>query len=707
MRTICFVTYELYPVTRGGCGALLYNVACQLLQAGHRVVFLLDVDRPTFERFDLEERLLLPQSENCVAYQLSAVLPEVTLSREDFSSWYEWRSYLLSLGAQHVYEAERPDLIEFFDYHGVAYYTLCEKLALGRFEGSHIAVRFHATIEAMDRVDLTNFLSPELWTLYSLERGALDLAETVIAPSHSFYERSLSNLYPGSRGRERIAVPPLRKALTRHQAPKRDPQAVLCYGRLFSIKGVDLMVDAAVLWMQQCPEIRPKFYFVGGDSMQPPDGGGEYAEYLKRRIPTELKQYFHFTGHMSHEAMEELLADVRFAVFANRYESFCYAAHELYAAHVPLIVSAIPGFADFFEHEKNALVFDETRADSLVQSMDRLWHDGDLRARLAFPYPVIPQNVAPVYEEEHLESWMDVAQRKATLAPLRITTLIVAASLSDAKQTARPLRGADRHHCLVLLPAESYPDEISAYLFGRNVVCVDLDGKVQDFHSLRATEAILILRSGDTVDGQYLTAAARILSQFANVPFVTCWQHRLTSAAGSVDTYALSLAMDVAPMSGRSPFTRAVFRTSPDRLILDSFDTNLGEYAELGFLWSLTAASGPGIVIPEVWIKPTVESYEPPTPKQLSYLLNRDSSDVRRTRLAQFAVASWNVVPNVVERQEIAAEMRALPPELTHLLLRIGHKIVQLYTRFGWARTIIKWARRRIRAVSMGMPKIR
>ncbi|GLK94468.1 hypothetical protein GCM10008164_22060 [Achromobacter xylosoxidans] len=707
MRTICFVTYELYPVTRGGCGALLYNVACQLLQAGHRVVFLLDVDRPTFERFDLEERLRLPHADNCVAYQLSAVLPEATLLREDFSSWYEWRSYLLSLGAQHVHRAERPDLIEFFDYHGVAYYSLCEKIALGRFEGSHIAVRFHATIEAMDRVDLTNFLSPELWTLYSLERGALDLAETVIAPSHSFYERSLSNLYPGSRGRERIAVPPLRKALARHQSPKPDQQAVLCYGRLFSIKGVDLMVDAAVQWMQQRPEIKPKFYFVGGDSMQPPDGSGEYAEYLKRRIPVELKQYFHFTGHMTHEAMEELLADVRFAVFANRYESFCYAAHELYAAHVPLIVSAIPGFADFFEHEKNALVFDESRADSLVQAMERLWHDDDLRAKLAFPYPVIPSNVAPVYEDEHLESWMDVARRKAGTAQLRITTMIVANSLSDAKQTARPLRGVGGHLCLVLLPAESYPDEISAYLLGRNVVCVNLDGEVQDLHSLRATEAMLILRCGDSIDAQYLTTAARTLSQFTAVPFVTCWQHRLTSAAGSVDTYALSLALDVAPMSGRSPFTRAVFRTSPDRLILDSFDTNLGEYAEIGFLWNLTAAAEPGVVIPEAWIKPKAESYAPPTPKQLSYLLNRDSSEVRRTRLAQFAVANWNIVPNVIERQEMAAEMRALPPELAHLLLRVGHKIVRLYTRFGLARTIIKWVRRRIRGVSMGMPKIR
>lgn len=707
MRTICFVTYELYPVTRGGCGALLYNVACQLLEAGHRVIFLLDVDRQTFDRFDQEERLLLPRSENCVAYQLSQVIPQAAPTREEFGSWYEWKSYLLSLGAQHVHERESPDLIEFFDYHGVAYYALCEKITLGKFHGSRIAVRFHATIEAMDRVDLTNFLSPELWTLYSLERGALDLAETVIAPSHSFYEQSLSSLYPGSRGREEIAIPPLRKALVKHENPERDPQAVLCYGRLFSIKGVDLMVDAAVLWMQQAPDVKPQFYFVGGDSMQPPDGSGEYAQYLKRRIPADLKPYFHFTGHMTHEAMEELLGDVRFAVFANRYESFCYAAHELYAAHVPLIVSRIPGFADFFEHEKNALVFDETQADSLVFAMDRLWRDGALRSKLAFPYPVIPSSVATVYAKENSASWIQAGDERSPPSQVRVTAMIIAGSLVDAKQTAKPLRDLAGHRCLALLPAESRPDEISAYLFGRNVICVDLDGKVQDFHGLRATEALLVLRCGDAIDAEYVTTAASTLARCPAVPFVTCWQHRLTTVEGAFDTYALSLALDAAPMSGRSPYTRAVFRTDPKRLILDSFETNLGQYAELGFLWSLTESAQPGVVIPRAWIKLTVENFDPPTPKQLSYLLNRDRSMTRRTRLAQFAVANWNVGPSILAQQEMAAELRTLPPELTLLLVRVGYKIVSLYSRFGLARKVINWGRRRIRRSLMGMPKIR
>lgn len=705
MRTICFVTYELYPVTRGGCGALLYNVACQLLQAGHRVVFLLDMERQAFERFAGQERWRLPNAENCVAYLLSDVLAEDALRCEDFGSWYEWRSYLFSLGVNYVYDKEKPDLIEFFDYHGVAYYSLCEKVSLGKFQGSHIAVRFHATIEAMDRVDLTNFLSPELWTLYSLERGALDLAETVIAPSNSFYERALSSLYPGSRGRQRIAVPPLRKTLARHNRPKDDPQIVLFYGRLFSIKGVDLMVDAAVLWMQQSSDVTAQFYFVGGDSMQPPDGSGEYAEYLKRRIPAELKPRFHFTGHMSHEAIEELLADVRFAVFANRYESFCYAAHELYAAHVPLIVSAIPGFADFFEDETNALVFDETRADSLVNAMDRLWRDSALRAKLQFPYSVIPPAVASVYESENGDSWLEPVVDQVPHPPLRVTTLIVADSLKEAQQTAHPIRALADHPCWVLLPAASYPKEISAFLFGRNVVCVDLSGRVQDLHGLRATEALLVLHSGDVVDAQFVTSAAGILARLLSVPFVTCWQHRLTTDGKVLDTYALSLALDVAPMSGRSPFTRAIFRTKPDRLVLDSFETNLGQYAELGFLWSLTESGGPGVVIPRAWIGRAAESYELPSPKQLSYLLNRDGSTVRRTRLAQFSVATKNVAPSVEAQHEIAAEMRSLPPDLTLLLLKIGHKIVRLYARFGLAKKILSWVRRRLHKSRVGLPK--
>ena len=56
MSTICFVTYEIHPTTRGGCGVLLHHATELLLQQGHQVVFLLDIPRHEFNQFEQRDR---------------------------------------------------------------------------------------------------------------------------------------------------------------------------------------------------------------------------------------------------------------------------------------------------------------------------------------------------------------------------------------------------------------------------------------------------------------------------------------------------------------------------------------------------------------------------------------------------------------------------------------------------------------------------
>lgn len=696
MQTTCFVSYELFPVTRGGCGALLHNVAVQLLKSGARVIFLLDVDADVFAHFDKDERLKLPNPHNCVAYRVADVCGQNLLARDDFASWYEWRSYVLNVAAVKVHQLERPALIEFFDYHGVAYYALCEKLALGGYEGARIAVRYHATIEAMDRVDLTNSLHPELYLLYSLERAALALAETVIVPSESVSKRSLTDLYPTVAARQEVAVPPLQKTLTK-RASDGVENGVLFYGRLFSIKGVDLLVDAAVLWMRQRPDLSPDFYFVGGDSKQPPDGGGLYADYLRRRIPSDLRARFHILGHLSHEDTEALLEKVRFAVFPNRAESFCYAAHELYAGGVPLIVSDIAGFEDFFQHGRNSLVFDCKSADALAAAIGQLWNDGGLRERLTFPYPVVPPGVAPIYERASA-ALADTAALEGVSA-FELSVIVQAETLAQAQPLCMRLAEGG-HRGVILLPALGADSEVSAFLFGRSVRCVDSAGVSIDLHALRATDALVILSASDVVDPSYLDIAVRILSTRGDIPFVTGWSLRAVNGERRVDTYSLPLAIDTAPMSGRNPGTRAVFRTTPGRLILDTFDTGLAEYAELKHLWMLTQNGEVGALIPRPLLELPAENAHYPSAKQMSYLLNSDDSADRRKRLSQSSVAVWNsnAFSNTpASTRKMLQDVSALPPELLRLLLRMGNLVVGIYQRCRPVRPIIGFAKRLLR----------
>lgn len=671
MRTVCFVSYELYPVTRGGCGALLHNLASQLLAAGNRVVFLLDVKEDVFERFDGVERTKLPNAENCVAYRVETLLGAEMAEAGNFICWYDWRAYVLHQAALRVHAVQQPDVIEFFDYYGTAYYALSEKLSLGAYDGARIAVRFHATIEAMDTVDLTNALQRDLYTLYSLERASLALADTVIVPSLSFYEESMLQLYPAIRGRESVAVPPLRKVLERGESMP-NANGVLFYGRLFAIKGVDLLVDSAISWMRQRPDLQAEFYFLGGDSNQPPDGTYPYADYLIRRIPKDLLGRFHFLGHVTHERTEALLRDVRFAVFPNRYESFCYAAHEIYAAGVPIIVAEIPAFKDFFEHERNCLQFESGSSDALVSSMDRLWDDAELGQRLSFPYPVVPEAVAPVYCESPSAKMLQHSS-----AGFRILILVITDNVHDAQPLCEAARRAGCEAVLLLRVALESP-EPSVVLFGHNVRCADSTGAPLDVHTLRTQEALLVLRSSDRVDPRYLGAAANVLVNQNGISYVSSWWEQ----GATLQAYALPLLLDIAPTTGRSPFTRSVMRTDAGKQLLDVFDAGMGEYAEMKYLWNLTRGEEQGLVIPRAWISVVAEPDQYPSPKQFSYLLNGNVSQERKKRIAQFAVATWNMTSGQdARRRRVLDDMSGLPTPVIAASLFLGRFVAYTYRR--------------------------
>ncbi|MGV2898237.1 glycosyltransferase family 4 protein [Achromobacter sp. AGC78] len=689
MRTTCFVTYELYPVTRGGCGALLHNLASQLLAAGDRVVFLLDVTEEVFDRFDQVERAKLPNAHNCVAYRVESLLGADIADAAQFICWYDWRAFVLHQAALRVHALQRPDLIEFFDFYGTAFYALSEKLALGAYEETRIAVRFHATIEAMDTVDLTNALHRDLYTLYSLERASLALADTVIVPSAGFYEESLLPLYPWLPGKESIAVPPLRKVLRREQVSP-SANGVLFYGRLFAIKGVDLLVDSAISWMRQYPESQAEFYFLGGDSNQPPDGAYPYAEYLIRRIPQDLRGRFHFIGHVTHEQTEALLRDVRFAVFPNRYESFCYAAHEIYTAGVPMIVSDIPGFKDFFVHERNCLQFESGSSDALVSCMARLWNDAGLRQRLSYPYPVVLDEVAQIYRESPAAKTIAPESREAG-----ILVLILTDSVHDAQLVSEVTTRAGCE-TLLLLRAASDATEPTVVLFGSNVRCVDPTGRDVDVHAVRTRQAVLVLRSSDRVDPSFLSAASAVLASRQKIAYVSSWMEQ----GGGPTAYALPLMLDVAPTSGRSPFTRSVMRTQSGRQLLDVFDAGMGEYAELKYLWDLTREHAMGLVIPRAWVHVVAEPDQYPSPKQFSYLLNGNFSLERKKRIAQYAVATWNMSSGQdSRRRRVLDNMSALPTPVILVLLFLGRSIAYTYRR---SRSAWQGMRRRLNALGRG-----
>jgi glycosyltransferase involved in cell wall biosynthesis len=274
MSRICFASYEIHPITSGGCGVLLHNSAHVLLSQGHEVIFLLDLPEFEFNIFNQQERLKYPHHENCKAYLVETLCKEFLVHhRDDFQSEFEWRAFRFYLAARWITKNVQPNHIEFFDYCGVAYYTLAAKLAGIDFQSTIISIRLHTSLELIDREQPSNIHNLERYIMFGMEHQALRLAETILYPSKHNLRQAYSPFYESWFGQLTESHPAIVTYPKKHETLK-DADGILFLGRLFGIKGIDIFVDAAVYYLDNPDNPRRSFIIAGYDSNLPPDETG-------------------------------------------------------------------------------------------------------------------------------------------------------------------------------------------------------------------------------------------------------------------------------------------------------------------------------------------------------------------------------------------------------------------------------------------------
>lgn len=619
MRTICFVSYEIHPTTPGGCGVLLHHAAELLLRRGRRVIFLLDVPRADFERFDRHDRAAFSSAGNCRAYdvqELAADMPAET--REAIPSVPMFRSFRFAWALRKLLERE-PDIdyVEFFDFCGVAYYALLDRLfGPSRPRGPVLGVRLHGTIERIDEVGATRCWDLERYRLYAYERAALRLAETVLTPTPGFYQA----YYQG-----RYAVPPERVVVS--QSPRLDfprvarrprpgePFRIAFVGRIFHLKGVDQLVQAAVLLMRRRPELRFQVDLIGYDSRESPLGDSQ-AAFLRSTIPPDLRERFDFCGHLSHARILKRLEKVLFAVFPNRFESFCYALHEVYDAGVPVIVSPLPAFRAFFEHERNALVYDGT-TEGLLAAMQRMIDDPALRESLCRPYAVAEQSLGDFYDAPR--ALAELAPAGPSQGGLRALAVVLCDGHEGAAQStidslARQTRRAAEVVCL--LPPRPDHQELFWWL-GRGWAACTPEGRPRCAGELLTADALAVFRAGDVPAATWLETCAGVLERRPAAAFAGTWALR----GGRLLPSFLDVAPELFPFENGAMLTRTLVRTQPGRLLADLFDASLAELGEIGHLWLAVQQHGPGVLHPQPLISLGSDPPSQPEPALLEYLL--------------------------------------------------------------------------------------
>ncbi len=632
MSRICFVSYEIHPSTWGGCGVLLHHAAEILLARGHEVVFLLDIPRHEFQRFDAKDRLALPHAEHCRAYLVEDLCKGFRFRRAEVPNEFQWKALRFAHALAKLAEQERFDWIEFFEYCGVGYYAMVERLYGRGPRAGVLGLRLHNSLELIDRHEATKPVDRPRYEMYGLERGAIDLAEAVLSPTRTYFEEYYRDLY--ELGPERVAISqsPRLDFPRVEERPSEQGFGILYFGRVFQFKGVEQFVKAGVLLLKRRPGLRCRFEIVGQCKGESPVGGS-YETHLRGFIPSELHDRFCFRGHRTHEQVAEILPEILFGVFPNLFESFCYALHEVYDAGVPVVVNDLPGFRDFFQHEKNALVYDGSTS-GLLRAMERMIDEGELRERLAKPYAVATAPLGDFYEAPRALAPL----RPPAEAPAPRTVVVVlnesGAGEEEATLTSLAAQTHQGYDLYRMSPAQAGAAGGFAWL-GRAWTATGWDDRAVSPVEMETRDAILVLRAGDILDERWLERCAGVLRRRPRLAFGGTW-HRVE---GRIEPAFLDLAPEAWPFWKGAALTRALVRSQPGQLLVDLFDPNLGALGEIGHLWKACARFGRGALLPDAWRTSPPEERQPAQAARLAYLVARHGG-VFGPRLAVLAATT-------------------------------------------------------------------
>ena len=376
LPTICFVTYELAPISPGGCGAYITRMIPEL--ADHLRVLVLaampasDVDE--YRRRGLHDPCGTGVNE---VYCLNQVVPP---SPADAQNEHVRNTQRFAEALARLCNDQRIDLIEIPEYAGMAYGTVKLKRQRSWFVDQRVIVRLHGSIELIDYHERSAACTLQRRMIYMMERYVLRNADILVAPTAGTLGE-YSRFY--NLEREAMISPPPVTACT----PTRGAGAgskVLCVGRVQAIKGVDLFVRAGVSWLEQGAPEEIRFQVVGSDLVP---GHEDYRTYVDALIPRHAREHFEFLGHRDPAEIPELARQARFAVVPSRWESFCYVARELLALGLPVITSPIEAFRGL-EGISGVESFDGS-SDDLTRVMVRQWGAPSLTTAPCLPSPVL------------------------------------------------------------------------------------------------------------------------------------------------------------------------------------------------------------------------------------------------------------------------------------------------------------------------------
>ncbi|MDX6581712.1 MAG: glycogen synthase [Solirubrobacterales bacterium] len=276
--------------------------------------------------------------------------------------------------------------------------------------GDHLARRFNSplvtTIHATEHGRHQGWVDkhPQSY-IHGVERWITNRADQVIVCS--FYMREqIADIFGVDRDRVEViwnGIDPedLQPAADaelerlREQFAAPDEKLVLLIGRLVYEKGFQLALEAMPALIERQPGTR---FLVAGS--------GTHEQELRRQASElGLMEHGTFLGWMGDDVLHSLYRIADVCAVPSIYEPFGLVALEAMASGCPCIVADTGGLREVVPHDEAGLRFTASDPDSLVEMVERVFRDNDLRDRL----------IADASEHVLRFDWADVAERTAAV----------------------------------------------------------------------------------------------------------------------------------------------------------------------------------------------------------------------------------------------------------------------------------------------------
>jgi glycogen(starch) synthase len=363
--------YPPAPYPPGGIGTYVVNIARLLVHSGETVHIIAQKwgGAPARRTESDDGRLIVHRvavDEPDGSSSSSDSLIVKALAESDCpSQTFSWQATKL---AETLIESEPIDVIEGQEWEAPLYYLqLRRALGLGPRRQPPCLVHLHSPSELIFRHNQWDQTFTDFSTLRDLERYSIRAADEVLCPSRYLAKEAerLFDLMPGS---VHVIPYPLGNTPALERMPEVWARDCVCYfGRLELRKGVVEWVDAAVRVARS--HSTATFEFIGSDTSLTGAEGQSVREFLKQRIPREVRARFRFHRSRKKQALLCSLAAVPVVTVPSRWDNLPHTCIEAMCTGAPVLVSPNGGMPELVQHERSGWVAPDASAAGLEAAL--------------------------------------------------------------------------------------------------------------------------------------------------------------------------------------------------------------------------------------------------------------------------------------------------------------------------------------------------